>query len=83
MLSPWLDMDMMMPPTMIIGLSKTHGEQAGEKADTSESEEEMVLAVSTATLPLLQFPSKYYFLIYFLKTYNIILIETSNKFGYH
>ena len=74
---------MMMLPTKIIGLSKTHGEQAGVKVDTSELEEEMVLAVSTATSLLPQFPSKYYFQAYFLKTNNILLIETSIKFGYH
>ena len=83
MLSPWLDMDMMMPPTKIIGLSRTHGEQAGVKAETSESEEEMVLAVSTAILLLPKLLSKYYFTIYLLKAYNIILFETSNKFVYH
>ena len=42
----------------IIGLSKTHGEKAGEKVDISESEEEMELAVLTVILPLLLFHFK-------------------------
>ena len=57
---------MMMKVTKIIGLLKIHGVEAGVNPDTSESEEVMVLAVSTATLLLLKSLSKYYS-IYFLK----------------
>jgi hypothetical protein len=43
----------------IIGLLKIHGVKIGENLDTSELEEEMVLAVSTAILLLPLFLSKY------------------------
>ena len=42
------------------GLSKTHGEQPGEKKVISESEEEMELVVLTAILLQLLFLSKFY-----------------------
>jgi len=40
------------------GLSKTHGEKAGEKADTSELQEVKVLVVLINILPLLPLPFK-------------------------
>ena len=52
-------------PQLHTGLSKIHGEEAGENLDTSELEEEMEPAVSTAILLLLLFPSKFYELVYF------------------
>jgi len=47
-------MELMKVLEWIIGSLKTHGEVIGVNMDTSESEEEMVLAVSTAiSLPQL------------------------------
>jgi hypothetical protein len=55
-------------------LSKTHGEKAGVNLDISELEEEMELAVSTATSPLLKLLSKYQILsLISRKIYYVIL----------
>ena len=45
MLSPWSDMELILPPQWITGLLKTHGVKIGVNLDISESEEEMVPAV--------------------------------------
>ena len=58
MLSPWSDMELILPPQWINGLLKTHGVKIGVNLDISESEEEMAPAVSTAILQLLLSLSK-------------------------
>ena len=64
MLFFWWDMERMKPLVKLIGLLKILGVKVGEKVDSSELKEEVVLVVLIAISLLRLFPSKIEFDIF-------------------